>query len=232
MSVTLRRLLGVLVALAVATALLPMAPASARHYPFMTITFVRHGESEANAAGIVDTVIPGAPLTADGRSQAKQVAQSISGSFPDSVFSSPLLRTEQTAQYLADEVGEPVQVLPGLREIDAGIYEGLPAHDASGMFDILEGWVSGDRGARIPGSIDGNEFDARFDAAVQAIWDGGYSNPVAYSHGGAIWAWTMMNVDNAPVDLKPDLGNTDYVVVRGNPTTGWTLVDWNGRSFQ
>jgi len=52
MSVTLRRLLGVLVALAVATALLPMAPASARHYPFMTITFVRHGESEANAAGI------------------------------------------------------------------------------------------------------------------------------------------------------------------------------------
>jgi broad specificity phosphatase PhoE len=232
MPVTLRRLLGVLVALAVAAALLPVAPASARHYPFMTITFVRHGESEANAAGVIDTIIPGAPLTAAGQSQAKQAARAISGSFPDSVFSSPLLRAEQTAQYLADEVGEPVQVLPGLREIDAGSFEGLPAQDASGMLDTLDAWVSGDRGARIPGSIDGDEFDARFDAAVQSIWDGGYSNPVVYSHGGAIWAWTMMNVNNAPADLKPDLGNTDHVVVRGDPATGWTLVNWNGRTFE
>lgn len=228
------RVLGALLALLLTSALVSPPPASARHYPFMTVTFVRHAQSEANAAGIIDTALPGAPLTAEGQMQAKQMAtniEAISGSIPDAVFSSPALRAEQTAQYLADDIGQPVQVLAGLREIDAGTYEGLPAAQAAGMFEPIDAWVHGDRAARIPGSIDGNEFDARFDAALQTIWDGGYANPVAYAHGGAIWAWTMMNVDQPPTDISPELPNTGYVVVRGNPDTGWVLVNWNGRAF-
>ncbi len=38
-------------------------------------------------------------------------------------------------------------------------------------------WLQGDRSARIPGSVDGNEFDARFSEAVQRIYDSGEQNP-------------------------------------------------------
>ncbi len=87
-----------------------------------------------------------------------------------------------------------------------------------------------DRNARIPGSIDGNEFDARFDDAVAAIHATGDRRPVAFSHGGAIAPWTLMNAGNAdPTLLEAEpLSNTGYVVVHGSPSAGWTLVDWNG----
>jgi hypothetical protein len=42
----------------------------------------------------------------------------------------------------------------------------------------------------------------------------------------------MMNVANPPLDLAQSqpLPNTGYVVVRGSPQDGWTLLDWNGTS--
>ena len=99
-----------------------------------------------------------------------------------------------------------------------------------GYFQPLQQWLAGNRSARIPGSIDGDEFDARFDEAVDAIYRSGQQRPVAYSHGAAIAMWTMMNVHNPPLELvqSQPLPNTGYVVVQGNPQDGWMLLDWNG----
>ena len=36
----------------------------------MTLTLIRHAESEANAAEVASTVVPGSPLTQVGREQA------------------------------------------------------------------------------------------------------------------------------------------------------------------
>ena len=220
------RLLCLVVSAVLTVALAP--PAAAQPDGVMTVTLVRHGESEANVAGIVATAVPGPPLTALGEQQAKAAGVLHSDPVPDAVFASPLLRTRQTAQYLADDVGEPVQIQDGLREVEGGVFEGLPVDEAAGYLDALQAWSRGDRSARIPGSIDGNELTERFDSALQAIRSGGYTKPVVYSHGGAIVAWTLMNVDNPPAEIT-GLDNTGYVVVRGNPTTGWTLVDWVDR---
>ena len=67
---------------------------------------------------------------------------------------------------------------------------------------------------------------------VDTIYRSGQQQPVAFSHGAAIAMWTMMNVANPPLDLAQSqpLPNTGYVVVRGNPQDGWTLLDWNGTS--
>lgn len=217
------RLLCLVAVAVLAIALAP--PGFATPADVMTVTLVRHAESEANAAGIVETAVPGPPLTALGQQQAKAAAALHAADTPDAVFASPLLRTRQTAQPLADEVGEPVQVQDGLREVEGGVYEDLPVDQAGGMFDAIQAWVRGDRTARIPGSIDGDELNARFDDALAAIRAGGYRNPVVYSHGAAIVAWTLMNVTNPPAAMK-GLENTGYVVVQGNPGTGWTLLDW------
>jgi broad specificity phosphatase PhoE len=204
------------------------APAAAE--PDVTITFVRHAESQGNASGLIDTSVPGPSLTPLGEQQAKEAAVELSRTPHDGIYASTMIRTQQTAQPLADELEEQIVVLPGLREIEAGDFEGEPERDAIRYFQPLQQWLQGDRTARIPGSIDGNEFDARFDEAVNDIYRSGHQQPVAFSHGGAIAMWTMLNVADPPLDLltTQSLPNTGQVVVRGNPTDGWTLLDWNG----
>lgn len=228
----LRRALTILVVALTLTTSMPAALASAS--PVITITFVRHAESAGNASGIIDTSVPGPSLTPTGEQQAKEVAVRLSRSAHDGVYASTMVRTQQTAQPLADELGEQVVVLPGLREVEAGDLEGRPEADAmQGYLQPLQQWLTGDRSARIPGSIDGNEFDARFDAAVETIYRSGHQRPVAYSHGAAIAMWTLMNVENPPLQLAATqpLPNTGLVVVRGNPQGGWRLLDWNGTTF-
>jgi broad specificity phosphatase PhoE len=215
--------------LVLATLLAPTAAAGG--YRSITLTFVRHAQSAGNASGLIDSSTPGPSLTDLGRTQAVASAQRLSPHHYDGIFASTMVRTQQTAQPMAETLHEPVTVLPGLHEVEAGVYEGQPEASAvQTYFAAPEQWLRGDRSARIPGSIDGNEFDARFDQAVQQIYDSGDDNPVAYSHGAAIMLWVQMNVDNPNPQLlmQHPLDNTGYVVVEGNPTDGWTLTDWDG----
>jgi len=43
----------------------------------ITLTWVRHAQSTANAAGIIDTTVPGPGLTALGDSQAQAIAETL-----------------------------------------------------------------------------------------------------------------------------------------------------------
>jgi hypothetical protein len=57
---------------------------------------------------------------------------------------------------------------------------------------------------------------------------------VVFSQGEAIMVWTLMNVKNPKTALLTShpLPNIGRVVISGNPTDGWTLVDWDGvRNF-
>lgn len=200
----------------------------------MTLTLVRHAESMGNASGVIDSSTPGPPLSPLGWVQAQVVAAELAGGGHDGLYASTMIRTQQTAEPLANLTGEPVVVLPGLREIEAGVFEGQPEASAGdysgGYFTAPARWLRGDRSARIPGSIDGNEFDARFDEAVQQIHADGAVNPVAFAHAAWIMVWVMMNVDNPDPDLllQRPLRNTGRVVLTGSPGQGWTLVDWDG----
>ncbi|HEX5144777.1 MAG TPA: histidine phosphatase family protein [Mycobacterium sp.] len=199
--------------------------------PSITVTFVRHAQSAGNASGLIDTSVPGPSLTALGEQQAQQAADTLRTRNFDGIFASSMVRTQQTAAPLARDLGKPVQVLPGLRELEAGTFEGTPEASArSTYFEAPEQWLKGNRNARIPGSVDGNQFNDRFTAAMQTIYDSGDKNPVAFAHGGSIMLWTMMNVHNPRDSLLQTnpLPNTGEVVVRGNPSSGWTLVDWDG----
>lgn len=223
----MRRLLAALV---IGTAVLTAPPAAAGGPTQITLTFVRHAQSEGNASGLIDTSTPGPSITELGRRQAADSAAALAGNGYDGVFASTMVRTQQTAAPMAAALAEPIAVLPGLREVEAGQAEGRPEASAADYFAAPMQWLRGDRSARIPGSIDGNEFDARFDGAVAQIYGTGDVRPVAYSHGAAIMLWVTMNVDNPQPDLlrTHPLPNTGRVVVTGSPAQGWTLVDWDG----
>ncbi|HET9876064.1 MAG TPA: histidine phosphatase family protein [Mycobacterium sp.] len=220
-------------ATALAAAMVLGACSGGPHQRTITLTFIRHAESENNAAGVIDTSIPGPGLTKQGRGQAEQIARQLQRNHYDGVYASSMLRAQQTAAPMAKDLGRQVQVLPGLREIDAGWYDGEQSSMADSTYLLAPvDWLRGDRTLAVPGSVDGNQFNERFSAAVQRIYDTGDAKPVAFSHGAAIMTWTLMNVKNPRDDLMTDhpLPNIGRVVITGNPNTGWRLIDWDGIS--
>jgi broad specificity phosphatase PhoE len=201
----------------------------------ITVTFIRHAQSDANASGIIDTDVPGPGLTPEGKGQAEKVAHELARNNYDGIYASTMVRTQQTAAPLAAELGKKVEVLQGLQELNAGWYEGKPVSMATATVLVAPAaWLSGDIQAAIPGSITGKEFNDRFTAAMQKIYDSGQHNPVVFSHLYAIEYWTLLNARNAKDSLLTShpLPNIGRVVISGNPMTGWTLEDWDGiRNF-
>jgi len=224
--VNLRRFVAVVVAVLAAGC----ASAHAAGPRTITLTLVRHAQSAANASGLIDTTTPGPEITPRGWCQATLAAAQLAPNHYDGIFASTMIRTQETATPTAQALGEPVTVLSGLREIEAGQYEGTSEADIPHTYFVApKRWLQGDRSARIPGSVDGNEFNARYDEAVQQIYDSGEQNPVAFSHSAAIMFWVLMNVRNADPSLltTKSLTNVGRVVITGNPSDGWTLSEWD-----
>lgn len=212
----------------------------------IVIDFVRHGQTPGNAAMLIDTAVPGPGLTALGQQQAQAIANALAAKGPYAgIFDSQLIRTQQTAAPLANLLGMAPQVLPGLNEIHAGIFEDLPQISPAGLL-YLVGPIAWTLGFPIvpmlaPGSTDVNGivFNRAFTGAVQTIYDASLANPVvaadgnitsvAYSSAFTIGVGTMMNVDNPHplLLLTHPVPNTGAVVVQGNPEGGWTLVSWD-----
>ena len=193
------------------TGLLSMASALAwADNEDIVLDLVRHGESTANAAGIIDTAPPGAPLDATGITQANNAVDAIYSEIGKNiagVFTSEELRTVQTAAPLADalHLTTPLPEFAGLNEIPAGVFEGDPTNSLEGILYLLGplSWALGfplvpDLGDP---SVNGITFDEAFSGAVQSIYDTtasatGTANDVAFSSEGAIAVWTLMNVNN------------------------------------
>lgn len=93
-----------------------------------TLYFVRHAESEANAAGRFAGQLD-SPLTERGRGQAEAVADFLRNVRFDRVISSDLLRARDTAAAIARRQDLEVETTADLREIDVGVAEGRPFSD-------------------------------------------------------------------------------------------------------
>ncbi|BBZ45513.1 hypothetical protein MPRM_27940 [Mycobacterium parmense] len=212
----------------------------------IVIDFVRHGQSVGNALNLIDTAVPGTGLTQLGVQQSQAVANLLAGQGPFAgIFTSQLLRTQQTALPLATMLGVNPQTLPGLNEIDAGIFNGMPEVPAGILYLIgPAAWTFGLPIAPMlaPGSVhlNGIVFDQGFSGALQSMYATAMANPViaanghitdvAYSSEFAIEVGTLMNVNNPDplLMLTHPLSNTGMVVVQGSPQGGWTMLSWDG----
>lgn len=214
----------------------------------IVLDFVRHGESGDMTA--INTLVPGPELTDTGEQQAQALVNVLSGNGIDDIYASTMIRSQETATPLADALNLPIHVLPGLNEIDAGIFEGTPVNvgdlPLGGALYLLAplAWTLGlDFVPQLGSTIDPNgiAFDESFSGAVQSIYDGSVGTDASnntdavFSHEGAIAIWTLMNVDNPDfsVVLQEFLNTgellpyTGQVVVDGSPGD-WTLVSWDG----
>ena len=99
------------------------SPASPSRRSEVRLFLVRHGQTHANVARQLDTAVPGLDLTDTGQEQARALAERLAGEDLGAIYTSDLVRTQQTAAPLAERLGLEMVVLPGLREIQAGDYE-------------------------------------------------------------------------------------------------------------
>lgn len=201
----------------------------------ITLTFIRNAQTQADADGVINTDPPGPGLTPEGQGQAQQVAHRSGRNDFDAVYASAMAEAQQTAGPLAGELGKQVEILNGVQALNAGWYNGKPESMSSATYMLAPAdWINGDIQDSIPGSISGKQFNEQFTAAVNKVYNSGHNKPVVFSQGPAIMAWTLLNAKNGKNGLLTShpLPNTGRVVITGNPTGGWTLVDWDGiRNF-
>lgn len=98
--------------------------------------FVRHGQSKANADGIIADAH--SPLTEDGIKQATKTANELRNFNITTIVSSPYLRTQQTAETIAGELGielAHIKIIDELRERGLGVLENNPKeHEGTWYF--------------------------------------------------------------------------------------------------
>jgi probable phosphoglycerate mutase len=93
-----------------------------------TVVLVRHGVTahtvEKRFSGGLASANPG--LSEEGRDQARAVGSWLAPlrSSVDAVVSSPVRRTLETAEIVAEHLGQPVEVEPGFAEMEFGVWDG------------------------------------------------------------------------------------------------------------
>jgi glucosyl-3-phosphoglycerate phosphatase len=183
----------------------------------------RHGRTAWNAQrrfqGHADV-----PLDETGHAQARDAARYLAAMRPAAIFSSDLARAAETAAYLAELTGLPVQLDKDLRERGGGVWEGLTdAEIRAGYPEAYAAWVP----------PDGEPVDSvaeRTAAAFQRIADGlagSGSLAVLVSHGAAInlGVSRLLGLPERTRVLGP-LGNCSWSVL-GRRAGHWRLLEHN-----
>ena len=186
-----------------------------------TLYFVRHGESEANAAGVFAGQTD-SPLTAKGREQAKVVAKALRPIHFDRVVASTLSRTKDTAAEIAAGRGLPVEAFNDLNEIDVGIAAGKPVDELRG----LPGATGNDGWRQWPG---GESLDQVLTRALRVIDRLVAETPgktiCIVGHGGVTRILVSSFMSVLPKLIRVPATNTNITIVTHDPEQGYVVQE-------
>lgn len=191
------------------------------------LVLVRHGQTKANIEQRWQGHSDG-ELTDEGHRQARLFAANIDG--VDAVYTSPLLRAQETAAALGDVAGIAPIVDPDLKEIGFGAWESLTpdeisARDPGSLRRLRDGEdiIRGGTGETFGGVRD------RMTASLEAIAGQHNRGTIAVvSHGGALRAFVtgVLGMEFADRYRLGLLANTGVArVVRSGD--GFALGAWN-----
>lgn len=206
----------------------------------MRIYLIRHGQTTNNVHHILDSNPPGAHLSDLGREQAAALVGAFDGVELGGIYVSTLRRTGETAEPLAFSRGIVPVELDGLREIEAGSWEG-GSDEATyrGYLGTVRRWLTGRLNERMGGGVTGQDVLERYDAAISRIEASGAGAAAVFSHGAVIGFWTCMrasgidadavgktlSMDAAPLQV---LKNGHMCVLEGDLARGYRALSWNG----
>ncbi|MCL1838484.1 MAG: histidine phosphatase family protein [Propionibacteriaceae bacterium] len=186
------------------------------------LILIRHGRTTSNQDFRLDTAQPGADLDELGKQQARQLVDKMAAYPIEAIFASTLVRTQQTAAPLANSLNLTITVLPGLREVSAGVEE--MSSDATNYVKMMQSWKAGDLTQQIPGGENAIDFLTRFDLAVAQIATSGVKTAALFSHGAALRAWSWVRIAGFTEEIGDGLvKNTGFIVADGDQELGWKL---------
>ncbi|MEW6359206.1 MAG: histidine phosphatase family protein [Planctomycetota bacterium] len=133
-----------------------------------TLILIRHGETDWNR----DKIFRGradVPLGDRGRLQAERVAEALKDRLLETIYSSPLLRSVQTAEAIASRHGLPVTKLDAITDIDCGNWQGRSDSEVrAAQPDLHAQWQSAPHKVRFP---NGESLDDVKQRALPAALD-------------------------------------------------------------
>jgi broad specificity phosphatase PhoE/ribonuclease HI len=114
--------------------------------PPTTVVLVRHGVTphtlEKRFSGGLASANPG--LSDEGRAQIRAVADWLGplAERVDAVVASPVRRTLESAEILAETLGKPVEVEPGFAEMEFGVWDGMTFGEVGEKYPAeLKSWL-------------------------------------------------------------------------------------------
>jgi probable phosphoglycerate mutase len=197
------------------------------------LVLVRHGETEGNVAKLLDTRVPGLPLTERGVAQAKSFAARLAVP-PVRLYSSVALRAQQTASHIESVTGVAAEVADGVYEVQVGELEGQNSDAAHREFQrVYRSWHLGELHTRLPGGESGEEVLERYLPVLERLRDdyllpGSESRDVLLvSHGAAMrLAARELTGVAPPFTTNNHLDNTETIELAPTADGGWTCVRW------
>lgn len=196
----------------------------------LRLVLIRHGQTTANAEGVLDTRPPGRPLTDEGHRQAAELALRLADEPVVAVYASRSLRTQQTARPIAAQHGLVAQILDGVHEVFIGDLEGRQTPEAHRtLHELYRAWHTGDLEAARPGGESGKQVLDRYLADVAAIRSAHrHGTAVLVSHGAAIRLAVVAlaaNIDGAFAEPRY-LANAASILLEAD-VTGWRCLRWD-----
>ncbi|KVU68639.1 phosphoglycerate mutase [Burkholderia ubonensis] len=156
------------------------------------ILFIRHGETAWNRIKRIQGHID-IPLADSGLAQAQRLAVRLAretrdGARVDAIYSSDLMRAQQTAQSAADALGLPLVLRAGLRERAYGIFQGHDSTEIEARFpDAYAAWQTRDPGFEPEGGESQRAFYHRVLHALEPIVAAHPGGRIAcVAHGGVL----------------------------------------------
>lgn len=205
----------------------------------MRLVLIRHGQTDSNLSGALDTAYPGAPLNETGLAQAAALPEKyerLVGVKPARIHASFIKRTQQTAAPLAEHYGLEVVPDEDLREVLAGDMEMKAEKQYTNIYlDTAVGWATGAAlEARMPGAETGSETLARFDRGIARLTAGlaGDATVVAVIHGAIMRVWGARRLRGLTGELicQFPCQNASMTVAEGSPESGWDLKLWSDQA--
>lgn len=154
----------------------------------MQLILVRHGESEANAQGIIQGRLDFA-LSELGRLQAQRVAERLREVDIARILTSPLLRAAQTADVIGAARGLTPEADPALMEYDVGEISGLTGEEIRKRHPhVSAAYARGER-PLFAGEEGRDVFTGRISAVLARMAAGlEGETTVVVAHGGVVSA--------------------------------------------
>jgi len=134
-----------------------------------SLFLIRHGETDWNIEGRYQGQAD-PPLNSSGLLQAQKLSQDLKDSMLDVLYTSPLQRTRQTADILADVLDIPVIDEPRLMEIHQGDWQTRLRSEIESLYpELFSDWETNPWQVTPPGGENLSQVRTRVYAAVDEI---------------------------------------------------------------